>query len=293
MIDFLTNLDRRWVFLAMFLAVAIPVWAQWELPEVPTPIVQSVFDTIENLPPGSVVLMSLDYDPASQPELGPMTRAMTRHCALIDHQMIFMTLWPFGGPMITQDAMNIIETEFGDEYEYGVNYLNLGYGPGFEAVIKLITTDLAKQFPADTIYSRPLAVYPITRGVRNLQEVDLVISIGAGYPGTKEWVQYAATPYPDIKIVAGVTGVSAPYLYPYVPGQLIGMLPAIKGAAEYEAALGRVYPQYRDTRYQDALKRMGPQLSAHLLMLLLIVLGNVIFFLDRRRRQNARLGGLQ
>jgi hypothetical protein len=291
MIDFLTNLDRRWVFLAMFLAVAIPVLAQWELPEAPTPIVQSVFDAIENLPPNSVVLMSLDYDPASQPELGPMSRSMTRHCALRGHRLIFMTLWPFGGPMITQDGMNIVETEFADEYEYGINYLNLGYGPGFEAAIKLIVTDLSKQFPVDARYGRPLAIYPITRGVRNLQEVDLVISIGAGYPGTKEWVQYAATPYPDIKVVAGVTGVSAPYLYPYVPGQLIGMLPAIKGAAEYEAALGSAYERYADRAYQDALKRMGPQLSAHLLMLALIILGNVIFFLDRRRRAIARVGG--
>jgi hypothetical protein len=36
---------------------------------------------------------------------------------------------------------------------------------------------------------------------------------------------------------------------------------------------------------------MGPQLSAHLLMLALIILGNVIFFLDRRRRAIARVGG--
>ncbi|HRP62790.1 MAG TPA: hypothetical protein PK400_05825 [Phycisphaerales bacterium] len=288
MLDKLTRLDRRWIFLAMFLAVAIPVLLQPTLPESPTPIVQDVFDAIENLPPNSVVLMSLDYDPASQPELGPMSRAMTRHCALLGHRLIFMTLWPFGGPMITQDATNIIETEFADTYVYGENYLNIGFGPGFEAAIKLIVTDLSKQFPVDARLGRPLAVFPITRGVRNLQEVDLVISVGAGYPGTKEWVQYAATPYPDIKIVGGVTGVSAPYLYPYVPGQLIGMLPAIKGAAEYEAALGKAYPRYADKQYQSALRRMGPQLSAHVLMLGLIVLGNVIFFLERRR---PRTGG--
>ncbi len=375
MIDALIQLDRRWIFLAMFLAVAIPVLLQPELPEQPTPIVQSVFDRIENLPSGSRVLMALDYDPASRPELGPMTRALTRHSALRGHRLFYITLWPTGVPMI-DEATDILETEFADQYHYGENYLNLGYGAGQEAAIKLICTDLTKLFPADS-RGRPFALWEIARGVNSLQDMDLTISIGAGYPGTKEWVQYAATPYPAIDLVAGVTGVSAPPQYPYYPQQLIGMLPAIKGAAEYEAALaarygtagealpallderlaelsgprrsresiqvemaeaagiemaqvrrvldGRInclpraeikafarvleieaeailnaaiqdgadysedrdypsnYLNYAHSDYQDALKRMAPQLSAHLLMLVLIVLGNVIFFLQRRR----------
>jgi hypothetical protein len=375
LIDTLIRLDRRWIFLAMFLAVAIPVLTQPELPEQPTPMVQAVFDRIESLPPGSRVLISLDYDPASRPELGPMSDAFTRHCALRGHLLYFITLWPTGVPMI-DDATDILQTEFAGRYQYGVNYLNLGYGAGQEAAIKLIATDLTKLFPVDS-RGRPFALWPIARGVTSLQDMDLTVSVGAGYPGTKEWVQYAATPYPAIELVAGVTGVSAPPQYPYYPQQLIGMLPAIKGAAEYEAALaarygtagealpalledriaalatarrtrediiaelaaaagieishvrrildgrvnclpraeidalapvleldpqailaaaeedgcdyseGRDYPSnylnYAHSAYQDALKRMAPQLSAHLLMLVLILLGNIVYFLQRKR----------
>ncbi len=377
MSEWLTNLDRRWIFLAMFLAVAIPVLLQPELPEQPTPIVQAVFDKIESLPEGSTVLLSLDYDPASEPELGPMNVAFTRHLALRGHNLLYITLWPTGVPMI-DDAMRVLENEFADQYTYGENYLNLGYGAGQEAAIKLIATDLAKLFGVDS-RGRPLGSYNAARGIRSLQDTDLVISIGAGYPGTKEWVQYAGTPFPEIQLVAGVTGVSAPPQYPYYPQQLIGMLPAIKGAAEYEAALslvygtagealpellnesiqamstdersedeiheelqsalgigatqlqsiltgrinclpleqistiaealaldpmvlieaatedgcdyadGRDYPDnylnYGRSEFQTALRRMGPQLSAHLLMLALIVLGNLIFFLDRRKER--------
>jgi hypothetical protein len=280
-VDWLKNLDRRWIFLAMFIAVAVPVLLRWQLPEAPTPIVRSVFDAIENLPEGSRVAIAFDYDPASRPELGPMALAFTRHCAERKHQMFMLTLWPAGGPMV-QEAIDVLEREFGDEYTYGRNYINLGFAAGNEAVIKLIATDIVKQYPLDA-GGRATTSFPIMRGVRNMQDMDLVISIGAGYPGTKEWVQYLSTPFPDVKIVAGVTGVSAPYLYPYVPAQLVGMLPAIKGAAEYEATLSERYPQYDDPQYQQALMRMGPQLSAHILMLLLIILGNVIFVLERRR----------
>jgi hypothetical protein len=100
-------------------------------------------------------------------------------------------------------------------------------------------------------------------------------------------VQYAVTPYPDaIRLVAGVTGVSAPLLYPYVPRQLPGLLGAIKGAAEYEKLVIDAYGgPSPDPRYLEALRRMGPQLVAHLLIIGLIVVANVVFVLDRRARR--------
>ena len=58
MFDILKNLDRRWIFLLMFVAVAVPVYFQLEFPEKPTKMVNDVFDAIEDLPEGSNVLMA-------------------------------------------------------------------------------------------------------------------------------------------------------------------------------------------------------------------------------------------
>ena len=104
----------------------------------------------------------------------------------------------------------------------------------------------------------------------------LILNTSAGYVGTKEWVQYAVTPFPDdIRLVAGCTGVQAPLLYPYIPEQLPGLLGAIKGAAEYEKLVVDAYlGDNPDPRYQEGLRRMGPQLIAHLLMIGLIIAGN-------------------
>ena len=35
------------------------------------------------------------------------------------------------------------------------------------------------------------------KGITNVQQMKLIINVSAGYPGVKEWVQCAATPYPD------------------------------------------------------------------------------------------------
>jgi hypothetical protein len=42
-----------------------------------------------------------------------------------------------------------------------------------------------------------------------------------------------------------------------------------------------------EPKYQDAQRRMAPQLVAHVLMVGLIVLGNVIFFAGRRKGAGA------
>lgn len=280
MLQYLANLDRRWIFLTVFLAVGITILAQVRFPEVPSPMVRDVYRIIEDLPDGSNVLMAFDYDPASEGELQPMASAFTRHCAKKKHNLYFMTLWPQGVPMI-QRSIGILNDEF-EDYEYGKNYVNLGFRTGQEGVIKLVTTDL-KRIYANDVSGKDLDQIPMTKNLKNIQKMDLIINVSAGTPGAKEWVQYVATPY-SIKMVAGTTGVGAPSLYPYIPKQLTGLLGAIKGAAEYEQALAEGYPDLKDNdKAQEAKRRMGPQLVAHLLLLSLIILGNVIHFSQKRQ----------
>lgn len=280
MFDYLKNLDRRWIFLLMFLAVALPILGQLEFPEKPTKMVNDVYAAIEELPDGSNILLAWDYDPASEGELQPMASAFTRHCALKNHKLYFITLWPQGPPMVDR-SIKILNREFPD-YKYGEDYVNLGFRPGQEGVISLIMADLKKLYSND-VGGQNLNDIPMTKNLKNIQSMDLIINVSAGTPGTKEWVQYAATQY-DKPMVAGTTGVGAPVLYPYYPNQLQGLLGAIKGAAEYEKAVIVGYPQYKENKdAQEGLRRMGPQLVAHLLMVGLIILGNVIFFVEKSR----------
>ncbi len=282
MLDFLNTLDRRWIFLMMALAVGIPVLTKPIFPESPTPLTRKIFSAIDELPEGSVVYMAFDYDPPSQAELGPMAKSFVRHCCLKRHKMIFANLWPAGPPLVDQNIRDVIEGEFQDAgYEYGRDYVNLGYRPGNQVAIKLAATDIRKLYTSDS-QGKSLDELPLMRSFKNVFDADLVLNVSAGYPGAKEWVQYAGT-LGELKLGAGVTGVQAPQLFPYYPDQLVGLLAAIKGAAEYETAIGEKYPQYADPQKNDAIKRMGPQLFAHLLMLGLIVLGNVVQIANRRR----------
>jgi len=276
----LKDLDRRWIFLAMFLAVAIPVLARLVFPEVVSKQAKMVFDAIDDLPDGSNILLAFDFDPASQGELLPMAQAFTRHCSIKGHKQYYMALWPLGSPMVDL-SIDTIEDEYPDMV-YGEDYMKFSYKAGGEAVIRMIMQDLRGMFPLDSKGTQ-LDDIPMTKNIKNIQDMDLIINVSAGDPGTKQWVQFAATPF-GITTVSGCTGVQAPQMYPYIPEQLAGVLGAIKAAAEYEAAIDEVYPSIAaNKKAQEAKRRMGPQLVAHSMMIVFILVGNWIFFVSRKR----------
>ena len=286
MMNFLRNVDRRWIFLLMGVAVGLPILLRFLPPNKPTPMDRSVFDAIEDLPDGSRVLVSFDFDPGSQGELLPMAMAFARHCGFKRHKVYFMCLWPLGEPFI-EDAMKILETEF-EGLKYGENFMSFGYKPGGEAVIKNIIVDWKQLFITDS-RKQSLDAIPLTATIKSAKAMDLIINVCAGDPGAKQWVQYAATPA-GLSLVAGCTGVQAPLLYPYIPDPMAGLLAAIKGAAGYEQILLESYPELSSSEMVSspqsttaAFQRMGPQFVAHLLMLALIILGNLIFFIDRKQ----------
>ena len=283
MYEFLKNLHRRWIFLLMFLCVAIPILLQAEFPEKATGLAETVFDEIEKLEEGAPVLLAFDFDPASEGELGPMATAFVRHCCEKKLKMYFMALWPVGPQMIDDNIKDVIEADF-PELHYGEDYVNLGFKSGMEGVIKVIVTDLRQLYTTDS-FGTSIDDLPMMKDIENIQQMDLIINVSAGYAGTKEWVQYAVTPFPDtIRLVAGCTGVQAPLLYPYIPQQLPGLLGAIKGAAEYEKLVMDKYGGDNPPgRYLEGQRRMGPQLIAHLLMILLIIAGNWVYFTGRKR----------
>ncbi len=274
----LLSIDRRIIFLFIAVAVAVPLFFKISMRIPVTPIVRGVYDTIEELPAGSKVLVSFDYDPGSMPELQPMAEAFFRHAFRKDLKVIIMGLWP-QGPLQANMALEAI---FQDEeiktknLQYGIDYVNLGFTAGNEVVIDRMGHSFEESYPKDG-QGTPLSELPLMKGVKNYDNVDLIYSLSAGYPGTQEWVQYAVDVF-HVKLAAGNTAVQAPSMYPYVQtGQLAGVLGGMKGGAEYETVLG--IPGI-------AVSYMFSQAVAHAVICLFIIIGNLAFFSSKKRKRS-------
>jgi hypothetical protein len=272
------EVQRRVIFALIWVAVSVPIIFPITFENPITPVARAVFDQVENLPDGSKVLISFDFDPAMAPEIGPMANAVTRHCFAKGHKVVFMSIWGTGPGLLRTTLDNVVRPEFPERKE-GIDWANIGYKAGNQGVLNVIVTDLRKMYPAD-INNVPLDSLPVLNGIRSCKDFNLIIALGGGFPGPKEWVLYVGDPG-NVPVVAGAAAVTAPQLYPYYPKQLLGILGGIKGAAEYEQHLADVYPRFADTA-KPAVKMMGPQTLAHVVVMIFIVIGNIIYFRGRR-----------
>ena len=272
MIRFLETLDRRWIFLTVGLLVLLPLLFPLALPLFISPPVASFVKAVDSIPDGSKVLMSCDYDPGGIPEMVPMTRTAIRHLMDKKCKVIITVLWNGGPGLVDRVVRQVIETEYPDRV-YGVDYVNLGYKAGDEAVMVLMGQGILNAFPRDYRGDETRNM-PIMKGVRDYSSFPMLVSISSGYPGTKEWVQQVQARF-HIDMVAGVTAVSAPEYYPYLQSkQLLGLLGGMAGAAEYEKARGEK---------GSATRGMDAQSVAHYFVAFCILLGNVVQWSKRRK----------
>jgi hypothetical protein len=278
-IEKLGTMDRRYVFLLIAVAVIIPLVLHYTTSIPASAIVQDLFDKVENLPVGSKILVSFDYGPSTAPENQPMANALTRHAFEKGHRVYLMALWATGPRQSLQLIEEIIETEF-PQKTYGEDWIHLGYKAGNQGLINTLLSDFKAMYTTD-IEGTDINDFPMMEGIRTLRDFDLILGLGSGFPGTKEWVQFAGDPG-DIPVGGGTTAVMAPLLYPYYPKQMVGFMGGLQGAAEYEHALSARYPEYHE-KSRIASTSMGPQVTAHLVIIAFIVLGNITYLIERRR----------
>lgn len=268
------RIDRRWIFLLIFVGVAIPLIFVIGFPIETTRNVRRVHEMVEKTPKDSNVIISFDYDPASMPELHPMALALVNQCFDKDINVIFTALWPMGVLMAT-DIMNQLESKYPD-LTYGEDYVNLGFKAGGIVTIQSMGRNFRKIFPQD-INGTDIDELPLMNRIKNFDNIAFVFSLSAGSPGIKEWVQSAHDTY-GVRTSGGVTGVSAPAILPYVNDQeqLTGLLAGLKAAAEYEFLIDSP---------GTATSGMDAQSMAHLIIIIFILIANISYWLSKKKKK--------
>ena len=284
----LGSMDRRFIFLLVGLSVLLPKLYPdfFTLPIKASSHSQRVFDEIDALKEDSKILVSFEYGPSTKPEIHPSAIALLNHLFSKDIKVYAVALWPDGNFMATE-AFSQVADKFGKIY--GVDYVNLGYKPGGEAVVKGLASDIRTMYTVDLL-GNDIDSIEMMKDVTNLLDLDFIFSLSAGYPGSKEWVQFACDPL-GIPMSTGCTSIQVTDIIPYVENdQIKGILSGMPGAAEYEQLV------------QDALNERGIAVSAgkasinmaaqsmaHVIIVLLIILGNITYYLTRK---SGKKGGM-
>jgi hypothetical protein len=280
----LSKLDRRWVFMSVAICTVFPFLIPGGL-GLPKPSItrytRMVFEEVDQLGPDTKpILISMDYDPGTLAELQPMAEAVFRHIFARKGKAIIVTFMPTGAGL-AQETVYRMAKEFPHVKE-GVDFAFLGFNFPAAACIQGIGRDIRQMYPSD-VRGVALDDMPIFKGVTNYQDIQIVLDL-AGNNLPVGWITNAHERF-GARFAMGVTNVMAGDFTPYVGRQSQGMLQGMRGAAEYERLIQEngYWPELG-----DATTGMDAQSVTHVLILLLIVIGNLGYFFSRKTGGGAR-----
>jgi hypothetical protein len=262
---------RHWTFLGLFVSVGLVMLLGIKLDIPVSDQTKKMYDFIDSLPAGSVLMISFDHEASSLPEIRPIALAVLRHAFSKGHRLIGVALLA-EGTVIGYRLMQKTAAEYGREY--GKDYVYLGFKPQYVAAILSMGESIPKTFPQDYL-GRPYEQFELLQHVRNYDDVAAVISITDGSL-TTHWMEYGGARY-GVKVLAGMTAAMVTTFDPYVAsGQMYALVGGLRGAAEYEQLINR---------RGGGVRGMLAQSTAHLYIIALVLLGNVVYFRSRHKRR--------
>ena len=288
----LGKLDRRYIFLLIGLSVLIPlIKPNWiNIPIKTTNNSQIVFNELNKLNEGDKVLVSFEYGASTKPEIHPMSVAVLQHLFSKGVKVYTVPLWPEGLMMAKYALQEVVDSELFNITEH-IDFVSLPYKAGGEIIIRGIATDLRSIFTQD-VNNILLEQIPMMEGVNKISDFDFVFDLSAGVPGNAEWVQFACDEY-NVPLSSGCTSIMVTDAIPYVEsGQIRGILAGMPGAAEYEQMVFNYLNNLDTNEHMNpdvevlpgkATSRMSAQSIAHVLMVIFIILGNISYYLLRKR----------
>ena len=266
------NVTRWIIFVLVALAIIIPITIKKyiKLPDTSSGVVKNIYDHIESLPEGAPIIISVDFDPSSDEELRPMVNSILRHAFRKNLRVIGMTIWDPAAAGTLVDIFASMANE--SNKQYGVDYAIMPFKPGQMQIVILLSQNIFEAYPKD-YKDKNTENMPIFKGVKSLKDMKYAMCISAGQ-AVDIWIAYGKEKG-KMPLGAGCTGVMATDYYPYLQsGQLLGLLGGVSAAAQYETLI-----QHKDR----AIESMKPQTVVHALIILLIIVGNIIYFTKRKK----------
>ena len=111
----LSNLDRRWIFLLMGLAVIVPMLFNVTPDVRVTMDTREIYEAIDTLDAGDYVMISFDFEASSFPEMSPLAVAVLNHIFMKDLKVVGLALFS-EGTAIGYTLLSEVAKKHGKQY---------------------------------------------------------------------------------------------------------------------------------------------------------------------------------
>lgn len=270
----LQKIDMRLWYVVLILSLFIPLMVPLGLPLSISKDVKTVYDTVEALKPGAVVIVSPSYSPGTDAEMWPQHAAIMQHLMRKKAKIIQVCL-DLSSVMYAERAWQT----YGPKYnmKYGEDHVIMPYKAGLDVVIAAMGRDIHALYTED-YYRTPTKNIPLMKSISGIKDVALVVDF---MPGNTlvDYLRQIESAY-KIPVTGGVTAVCIPTMMPYVQsGQCRGLLGGMRGGAEYELLIETP---------GAAIGGMDAQSLSHLVVILAIAIGNIGYLSARKKGGGGR-----
>jgi hypothetical protein len=225
----------------------------------------------ENVPEGGVIVIVSDEGFPSWAELGPGEIAIYRHAFKKvredDCKIILLTCYVVDGQILAERCLSNVDLT---GLEYGTHWVQLGYIPGYEAVLSAMMDDLKGIAPVDQ-FGTPTKDIPMLKDINSIDDYDYLYActFTAMDVYIRQWGEKAlARGVPIIiNMLSGTVPLAMPY---YRAGTMTSYLNSVTAGSGYEKLIGR-------PGMGAAL--MDAQSTAHLLGIAVIIVAQGAFMI--------------
>ncbi len=264
----LENIPLGIFFLLIVAAMAYITLYPLGLPIPVTKMTRDTYAQVQQLSEGDILLIDQGYASGTLAVHEPGFIVVFKHAMRKGIKIVIVSSTQ-EGPLIVERALTKIDPE-ARGYEYGVDWIHLGYFSGGEPAYAAITADITSVFLVD-YRNNPVDQYPIWSELSppTQEKIDLIYVQSAGGDVCEGWIRQSAVRY-DIPMIQQPLEMMVPTILPYYPINCQGVLNGGIGAAEYESLAG--IPG-EAVKLSDMLSMGG------LVVLIFLVLGNIGWFI--------------
>ena len=284
----LVNLDRRIIYIAMLIAVSVPILSGWAAKPAPLPAGDKLFSVIESLDtskPG-LAMVAMDFGPGTHAENQPQTEVVIEHLMRRRIPLAVFSMVPVADPFLSsipeRVAARLMKEMPGSTWTYGNDWVNLGYRPGGDLFVQaLARSDNLAAFLNRDVLGNDLARLPVFKHIRGFTDISFVAEMTGLVGAFGSYVQFLQREGYVPKLAHGCTSITIPEAYIYLDSrQIVGLLEGVSGAAWYSERLREKNPARAP---DDALITNTALGVAQLAIIALVALGNIGVLLARRR----------
>jgi len=283
----MAHIDRRIYYAAVFLLTALLLIYPLGLPLAISPEVRHTYEMVENLKPGDLVIINFCLSASGYQQLQGACNSMIDHVFQKEGVLVIFTMTADQAPIMLEGIIaNNGELMAGySDYpyyeingkQYGVDYVNMGYYPGLFKWIASLSADFRTALGNNDWYGVDVSEFFDSHDINHARDVDLVISFDSD-DGAGDFMNYFFLEYGTPVVQSQIGVMVAGAKVQYNAGNYAGIVPSIRGAAEYQFLAN--YPGY-------ALTQMDAFSVVQFFLILLMVLGNVGYYGYTRHQKEA------